>query len=95
MRRGRRARDGLLDSAPLTAEMPMKKPKKPTVSQRRQAEDAVRTLLRWAGEDPEREGLLDTPKRVVDAYRDWFSGYATDPHDYLRARSRKSPATTR
>jgi GTP cyclohydrolase I len=48
------------------------------------AEDAVRTLLRWAGEDPKREGLLDTPKRVVEAYRDWFSGYAVDPKEYLR-----------
>ncbi len=51
---------------------------------RRAAEDAVRTLLRWAGDDPEREGLKDTPKRVVDAYRDWFSGYAIDPAAYLR-----------
>jgi GTP cyclohydrolase I len=51
---------------------------------RRTAEEAVRTLLRWAGDDPEREGLLDTPKRVVNAYRDWFSGYETDPADYLR-----------
>ena len=51
---------------------------------RRAAEEAVRTLLAWAGEDPNREGLRDTPQRVVDAYRDWFSGYATDPHDYLR-----------
>ena len=48
------------------------------------AEAAVRTLLRWAGEDPHREGLRETPKRVVDAYRDWFSGYANDPRDYLR-----------
>jgi GTP cyclohydrolase IA len=48
------------------------------------AEDAVRTLLRWAGEDPAREGLLDTPQRVVDAYTDWFSGYGIDPKDYLR-----------
>ena len=51
---------------------------------REQAEDAVRTLLRWAGEDPAREGLLDTPKRVVKAYRDWFSGYETDPDAYLQ-----------
>lgn len=51
---------------------------------RRAAEDAVRTLLAWAGEDPNREGLLDTPKRVVNAYADWFSGYAIDPADYLR-----------
>jgi GTP cyclohydrolase I len=50
---------------------------------RHEAEEAVRTLLRWAGEDPSREGLLDTPKRVVDAYRDWFSGYAIDPAEYL------------
>ena len=51
---------------------------------RDQAEEAVRTLLRWAGDDPAREGLLDTPKRVVKAYDDWFSGYAMDPDDYLR-----------
>ncbi|HKE95218.1 MAG TPA: GTP cyclohydrolase I, partial [Povalibacter sp.] len=49
-----------------------------------QARDAVRTLLRWAGDDPEREGLRDTPTRVVRAYRDWFSGYLSDPADYLR-----------
>ncbi|HVC00680.1 MAG TPA: GTP cyclohydrolase I FolE [Steroidobacteraceae bacterium] len=48
------------------------------------AEAAVRTLLRWAGEDPAREGLRDTPKRVVNAYRDWFSGYSVDPGGYLR-----------
>ena len=51
---------------------------------RRAAEAAVRTLLRWAGEDPRREGLQDTPQRVVDAYRDWFSGYDIDPAAYLR-----------
>ncbi len=51
---------------------------------RRSAEAAVRTLLRWAGEDPRREGLKDTPQRVVDAYRDWFSGYDIDPAAYLR-----------
>ncbi|KAB2900803.1 MAG: GTP cyclohydrolase I FolE [Dokdonella sp.] len=50
---------------------------------REQAEEAVRTLLRWAGDDPAREGLLDTPRRVVDAYSDWFSGYAVDPAEYL------------
>ena len=50
---------------------------------REQAEAAVRTLLSWAGEDPRREGLLDTPKRVVDAYGDWFSGYGEDPQEYL------------
>ncbi len=50
---------------------------------REAAEDAVRVLLRWAGEDPQREGLLETPRRVVDAYGDWFSGYELDPQDYL------------
>ena len=50
---------------------------------RQQAEDAVRTLLRWAGDDPTREGLLDTPRRVAKAYEDWFSGYALDPDDYM------------
>ena len=49
-----------------------------------QAEEAVRTLLRWAGDDPTREGLLDTPKRVVKAYREWFGGYTVDPGEYLR-----------
>ena len=48
------------------------------------AEAAIRTLLRWAGEDPQREGLLDTPARVARAYQDWYSGYALDPADYLR-----------
>ena len=50
---------------------------------RQQAEDAVRTLLSWAGEDPKREGLLDTPKRVVEAYGDWYSGYHDDPREFL------------
>lgn len=50
---------------------------------RDEAEDAVRTLLAWAGDDPKREGLLDTPKRVVDAYEEWFSGYQENPLDYL------------
>jgi GTP cyclohydrolase I len=50
---------------------------------RETAEDAVRTLLRWAGEDPQREGLLDTPGRVVRAYEDWYSGYKLDPDEYL------------
>ena len=50
---------------------------------RQQAEDAVRTLLKWAGDDPAREGLLDTPRRVAKAYEDWFSGYTLDPDDYM------------
>jgi GTP cyclohydrolase IA len=51
---------------------------------RRKAEEAVRTLLRWAGDDPDREGLADTPKRVINAYQDWFSGYSVDPREYLQ-----------
>lgn len=49
-----------------------------------EAEEAVRTLLRWAGEDPDREGLLDTPRRVAEAYREWFAGYEIDPVEVLR-----------
>lgn len=51
---------------------------------REEAEKAVHTLLRWAGDDPSREGLADTPKRVAKAFEDWFSGYAQDPEDYLK-----------
>ena len=50
---------------------------------REEAEAAVRTLIRWAGENPDREGLLETPKRVVKAYEELFSGYAKDPADIL------------
>ncbi|CUW48133.1 GTP cyclohydrolase I FolE [Novacetimonas hansenii] len=50
---------------------------------REEAEDAVRTLLRWAGEDPRREGLHDTPSRVVRSYEEFFCGYAEDPVDLL------------
>jgi len=64
--------------------MPVRKKKHATAVTRAAAEEAVRTLLRWAGEDPRREGLLDTPGRVVEGYLDWFSGYQTDPADYLR-----------
>jgi GTP cyclohydrolase I len=51
---------------------------------REEAEEAVRTLLRWAGDDPTREGLVDTPKRVAAAYEEFFAGYAEDPEDILR-----------
>jgi GTP cyclohydrolase I len=50
---------------------------------RDEAEDAVRTLIAWAGDDPRREGLIDTPGRVVDAYEEWFKGYREDPREYL------------
>jgi GTP cyclohydrolase I len=48
-----------------------------------EAEAAVRVLLRWAGDDPDREGLVDTPARVVRSYRELFAGYETDPRGYL------------
>jgi GTP cyclohydrolase I len=61
-----------------------KKSRKPRRPSRKQAEEAIRTLLLWAGEDPGREGLLDTPKRVVSAYEDWFSGYKEDPITFMK-----------
>lgn len=51
---------------------------------REEAEKAVRTLLDWVGEDPEREGLRATPARVAKAYEEWFSGYKEDPVEFLR-----------
>ena len=45
--------------------------------------DAIKTLIRWTGDDPRREGLLDTPKRVAQAYREWFCGYDDDPVELL------------
>jgi GTP cyclohydrolase I len=54
--------------------------KRPT---RAEAEEAVRTLIAWAGDDPEREGLLDTPERVTSAYNEFFAGYAQDPREVV------------
>lgn len=51
---------------------------------REEAEKAVRTLLRWVGDDPDREGLRATPSRVVKAYEEWFAGYKEDPVEFLR-----------
>jgi GTP cyclohydrolase I len=48
------------------------------------AEQAVRTLIRWAGDDPAREGLVETPGRVVQAYKEWFAGYDQDPEEFLQ-----------
>lgn len=48
------------------------------------AEDAVRTLIRWAGDDPSREGLLDTPARMVKAYEEYFNGYNVNPDEILK-----------
>ena len=55
-------------------------PARPT---RAEAEAAVRVLLRWAGDDPEREGLIDTPSRVVRSYQEFFAGYSVDPREIL------------
>ena len=51
---------------------------------REEAEAAVRTLIRWAGDDPDREGCAATPARVVRAYEEWFAGYKDHPRDYLK-----------
>ena len=68
-----------------------KKQPKPRRPSRKQAEEAVRTLLLWAGEDTRREGLQDTPTRVAKAYEDWFSGYKVNPWEFLQ----RTFATTR
>ena len=56
----------------------------PARPSREEAEAAVRTLIRWTGDDPDREGLLATPARVVRAYEEWFAGYNDDPREYLK-----------
>ncbi len=65
---------------PKDAMIPAEKLIKPSPEE---AMEAVRTLIAWAGDDPRREGLLDTPKRVINAYKEWFSGYDEDPVKYL------------
>src|SRR6266853_6821884 len=56
----------------------------PVRPSRDEAEAAVRTLIRWTGDDPDREGLIGTPARVVRAYEEWFSGNFENPHEYLQ-----------
>jgi GTP cyclohydrolase I len=58
-----------------------KPPARPT---RDEAEQAIRTLIRWAGDNPDREGLVGTPARVVRAYEEWFAGYFENPRNYLQ-----------
>ncbi len=58
-------------------------PIKITTPGRREAEAAVHTLLQWAGDDPNREGLVDTPARVARAFEQWFAGYREDPLEFL------------
>jgi GTP cyclohydrolase IA len=72
--------NGLMSAHALAAR-PAGKINRPT---RMEAEIAVRTLIRWAGDDPDREGLLDTPTRVVRAYEEWFAGYFEDPAELLQ-----------
>jgi len=62
-------------------EPPVREPGKPPVPLH--VEEAIRTLIRWAGDDPEREGLVDTPKRVARAWLEYCAGYKSDPADYL------------
>ena len=66
------------------AKLPASKGKRANKPLRAEAEDAVRVLIRWAGDDPGREGLKGTPARVVRAYEEWFAGYDEDPRDYLQ-----------
>ena len=56
--------------------------KKPEISDER-AEEAIKTIIQWIGEDPNREGLLSTPKRVVKAFKEYFKGYSEDPKKFL------------
>ena len=63
--------------------VPSKPPPAAKTPSRAEAEAAVRTLIAWAGDDPTREGLLDTPQRVADAYKEYFSGYGLDPVEVL------------
>ena len=71
---------------PRAAALEKKQPKRAAGKRpsRGEAEEAVRTLIRWAGDDPDREGLLGTPGRVVRAYEEWFAGYKDHPRDYLK-----------
>lgn len=73
------ARQALTEAAPPTSD-PGIGSMRPS---RQEAEAAVRTLIRWAGDGPAREGLVDTPARVVRAYEEWFAGYALDPERIL------------
>ena len=72
--------DQTLVSPPVAVSLPASDCPRPS---RTEAEAAVRTLIRWAGDDPSREGLLATPARVVRAYEEWFAGYRQDPVSLL------------
>jgi GTP cyclohydrolase IA len=74
--------DKVLNAKRSAAKSPAPTPEEPVT--REEAEAAVRTLIRWAGDDPDREGLRATPSRVVRAYEEWFAGYKDHPRDYLQ-----------
>jgi GTP cyclohydrolase IA len=66
--------------AKITAARPAKQVLRPSQDE---VEQAIKTIIRWTGDDPDREGLLETPARVARAYEEWFSGYAEDPNELL------------
>jgi GTP cyclohydrolase I len=72
--------DAVIKNFPPISSDPAPKPDRPS---QEEVEQAVLTLLRWTGDDPAREGLLDTPKRVAKAYREMFAGYDQDPAEEL------------
>ena len=72
--------DDVVKTFPLSSLEPPPQIERPS---RAEAEAAVRTLLRWAGDDPDREGLRDTPRRVIKAYEEFFSGYRESADDVL------------
>jgi len=69
---------GPLSQSPSKPAKPINRPS------RAEAEQAVSTLIRWAGDDPDREGLVETPARVARAFKEWFAGYNEDPDELLR-----------
>jgi GTP cyclohydrolase I len=71
------------DFASRKAAIPLKPATQRKRPSRAEAEEAVRTLIAWAGDDPAREGLRDTPRRVTDAYEEYYSGYGLDPAEVL------------
>ena len=73
--------DDIVKLRPNLAAIPARQSRRPS---REEAEAAVRTLIAWAGDDPDREGLVDTPRRVVRAYEELFSGYREDPRKPLK-----------
>ena len=71
--------DPLIHERPLTFERLLERSRPGNA----EAEEAVKTLIRWIGDDPKREGLLETPARVLRAYGEWFAGYGDDPAEHL------------